>query len=1105
MELAEEILGEQSDATNQKISGVTQAKIRLGKKDEELGSHIEKDIDPTLIALDVSINTLGAARLKYASSKDEVMQHYQETLDNFDKIDQSINESILQNNLANDEMFKRLSDEKTSFENVDVSAPHGVIGLIESTVTPIYAMIGGGIMEGGEYMINQGKELHSSIELANKQQWLTGIAYGAVRGVSEIIEATIGFTGGAVEIVGGLINMTAHPIDTLGGIGALIGRNPENGEWTWNTMGSSWKEMGKVIISYDDFANGRIGLGIGKIIPGVVLAIETAGAGAAGKVAAISKFKNARIAGQGVTRALAEGGVAFTKEAVLDTVKTLKSFPGKAKEYGSVIKDKFKKPSEVVKGADTVAEVATAAQPAAELGRMEMITLEGIKEIEAFETLNAQAIAGKSSKERSAILIDRHKKFHEISVDKISNQRYATAAKFESAKAEAAVRVMGRHFDSYQQLKTALKNSDQSAVREYFKFKKAIKSGRGDEYIAKLSSENPAMANGFRYIQAQGEYLDAVKKIRGLNEADKVAHLMPSQELGNVWLNADSVEDVTRLGREFLADMQDQSPASIRERLAEARKKLVEDSVNNIEDKALANEARSMEQNMGVLEKSIADQFIEFKRLEELLSKGDKKAVDMVSRYLKTIDEKNVGYAGKIGEFPVEWQDALRYIANQKEYMKKFDRIKALQKNDGIAKVLSLGVEDEAVFLKEAFLKCTNKEDAAVLSKIVEKSFRDGKVSEATMVNLAENGHVKLSQRLIKKLLHEDRDIPIALFENGQIPLDIKATEYLLKTRERIEKLEKIMEGNKVKYSPDLGPNELLGLIKERLVALQLQDDIGIVHNLWGKQKDKFASSLEMALRAVESGHIGEKGLVGVLKRLKEKDPEGFRLLQASDAEMLAETECLQGMLLGNKIKFENVRGENVIGYGGRHLGSGGFGEVHDIAYIVEGETVLRHGAVKNAHAGTGASLDKEIIGALEVNSWNCPAIIKAEQVSDTFIIYETGIAKADLRVFLNVKRPSMSIQADHLQSLIDVVEGLEMYSKKGFFHSDIKEANILRMKVGVNPDGTPKFVTKIIDNSPVDNGAIYNGGVWPETPGYAFSMFQRQALQAVFRSRDCQ
>lgn len=121
-----------------------------------------------------------------------------------------------------------------------------------------------------------------------------------------------GILQGSTEMIAGIGTMIAHPIDTAKGIGVLFGT--QGGE----KAGEAWKEMGKAIIAYDDWKDGKYGQATGKAAVQAILAIVgTPGASAAGSGAKLA-YQAARAGGAGLGRSLAKAaassGYAFTVE-----------------------------------------------------------------------------------------------------------------------------------------------------------------------------------------------------------------------------------------------------------------------------------------------------------------------------------------------------------------------------------------------------------------------------------------------------------------------------------------------------------------------------------------------------------------------------------------------------------------------------------------------------------------------------------------------------------------------------------------------------------------------------------------------------------------------
>lgn len=162
-------------------------------------------------------------------------------------------------------------------------------------------------------------------------------------------EVGIGLIAGAGELVEGLATMAAHPIDTGAGLGALIGRNPQTGEWSLSTAGETWKNMGKALVAYEDFESGNAGKGVGKVLFNVLTTATGGGAALRGVSVAGTAFKIARLGKAGVLKASAKALYAGTKSAgrkfLADApagIKTICKIPGKICKTPRAIRRYFK-------------------------------------------------------------------------------------------------------------------------------------------------------------------------------------------------------------------------------------------------------------------------------------------------------------------------------------------------------------------------------------------------------------------------------------------------------------------------------------------------------------------------------------------------------------------------------------------------------------------------------------------------------------------------------------------------------------------------------------------------------------------------------------------
>lgn len=91
---------------------------------------------------------------------------------------------------------------------------------------------------------------------------------------------------GVTGITEGIGSIVKHPLDTANGLGSLLGRNPEDGEWSLEMAGDSWWNMGKAVLYADDFSYTDISdyfEWTGKIGVGVLMTVGSMGAGGVAK------------------------------------------------------------------------------------------------------------------------------------------------------------------------------------------------------------------------------------------------------------------------------------------------------------------------------------------------------------------------------------------------------------------------------------------------------------------------------------------------------------------------------------------------------------------------------------------------------------------------------------------------------------------------------------------------------------------------------------------------------------------------------------------------------------------------------------------------------
>ncbi|MBU1953375.1 hypothetical protein KKH03_00195, partial [Patescibacteria group bacterium] len=110
--------------------------------------------------------------------------------------------------------------------------------------------------------------------------------YPAMAGAG-ITSLVTGFVGGAAELVGGVGKIVGNPLGAIEGIGALLTINKNTGEIGDTGMaGQAWKGLGKALISYEEFEEGHVGTGLGKVGANILSLFIGGGSGSAGEAAA---------------------------------------------------------------------------------------------------------------------------------------------------------------------------------------------------------------------------------------------------------------------------------------------------------------------------------------------------------------------------------------------------------------------------------------------------------------------------------------------------------------------------------------------------------------------------------------------------------------------------------------------------------------------------------------------------------------------------------------------------------------------------------------------------------------------------------------------------
>ncbi|KKT18597.1 MAG: hypothetical protein UW03_C0037G0018 [Candidatus Peregrinibacteria bacterium GW2011_GWA2_43_8] len=264
-----------------------------------LDTYLANTVNPGMEALTGSIQALEIAKLQNGTQREQIEAQYAEILQTIDTVDAAVADNVLENNLANEQAIASLVTQKQSLDAISIDRPN----LWNATGGLVFGKIG----EGWSLLT---KDVVCGMLLDPASKWLKEVTKDipvlnviTEVGANVIIDFPSGVIEGAGELVNGVATMIAHPVDAIAGIGTLIGRNPQTGEWSLSSAGNAWREMGKALIAYENFEKGEVGKGVGKVALNVLLTATGIGAGAKGAQAASIAYSVARASGAGVARA----------------------------------------------------------------------------------------------------------------------------------------------------------------------------------------------------------------------------------------------------------------------------------------------------------------------------------------------------------------------------------------------------------------------------------------------------------------------------------------------------------------------------------------------------------------------------------------------------------------------------------------------------------------------------------------------------------------------------------------------------------------------------------------------------------------------------------
>ncbi|MCC7197615.1 hypothetical protein IT413_05495, partial [Candidatus Peregrinibacteria bacterium] len=1108
------VCGEVLDSETGAVSKLTEEETASANRTLALKSHLEDQVSPAIGAMNKSIATLESAKLQFATNKEQVNAHFEEAFKTFDNVDAAVDNAVLKNNLANEKINGQLASCKKSLDAMDTSPPQGLLGAFESTIGIPFAMAGGAVSEFGAFCLDQAVSLSRSLESSRSE--MSTFAYVAARIGVEIVSLPIGVAGGLLEMGGGLINMVAHPIDTAKGLGTLIGLNSEV------SAGTAWKEMGKALISWDDFKHGHIGIGLGKLFANVVTTVTGAGAVGAGGKAAQATYQAARAAGKGVAVSLGKatmvGGkvaVTFIGEEVASGTKTVAKGLGKGVKAapGAFIDAAKAVPGIAKKAPGVVADIARAAPGKAK---------SAIKYIGgSFESVGKGMIEGSKSL---------------FTAEGRANSKLAKAAGQEAKYADELQKGQPKYKefeDALQKMREENPNLSEADLRLKFAQENPKLNVEGVKFEENLQKFEQAQ-KAFEAEITKGMSPETLEKTKLYLEMRKNAQKRMIESSGEYQKFVDALgkkdPNAEKVAKEF--------------------------------EKALASGDQNLIDSIILAHPEFKDALMYIEDNLRLQVASEK---IMVNKLTTEIDTKLVKFEGGGPELMQKYAEELnkrypnlpkgegRVLCNVKGYAIVLD-------NEGKIHTVKINILDEVELNKRIMSgeAVAGAEEIAAIEMSIVHRMKTGSIEPHMVTSAVRNGLIQPTDEIVRLMIGRFNEMGAPGFFD--LPGVVLSPKQQLTLIDKIiaEKAYFLLDGLPVNYFDPVVLDAMAGRIDkmvgtifgmnkaeelvlagrapltEKMIEVYLKDkgNVHYIDALLANQdvvlakgltreviaervrmaKDKFAdmdwlgkvrdpldpqatAKLKVEVQAtinafkekIKSGQVidAQNEFGKVLLRLKERDPVGFQMILDSDGARLVGTECLDGIISGNKLeKVDKFTGEKVTVYLGKQLGEGGMGIVYNGAFYVPGQKGLTFGGFKIPKSTTSPALWRaEIDGSRLATSWNHPNIMQSLHAGDDFIIFETGEKAQDLHGFLNDPTTSAT---EYFSAMRDVTSGLKEYRKHGYFHGDLKEGNVLRFKVGVDAAGNDVYAVKIIDNSPVLNDNFIDLR-FPRTPTYTF------------------
>lgn len=492
-------------------------------------------------------------------------------------------------------------------------------------------------------------------------------------------------------------------------------------------------------------------------------------------------------------------------------------------------------------------------------------------------------------------------------------------------------------------------------------------------------------------------------------------------------------------------------------------------------------------------QRGMIDSFKEYARFKKLLESNDPRATQIAREFEEALASGKNLTPEYMKTVPADLRAAPKYLEHQYNYKARAYEIRFTQMFDTVQ---TLAVDQRKLlhFIVDGGKRATLPEEIYLLNDVLAKGCLEGLVDPQMLLIAIEKGKLIPNELSIPFLIKTPKGSMLVerLIELGKAPVTREWIENFIQSEYGFRKMEEWLNMKAVRFEKGLTREDMLARLKNEKQMFVDQKIIRVFRDPAHPEKlDELKELVRDNIRHIEAGESVDNEIARILKGIKENDPDGYQMIVHGDIETLINTECFEGIVLGNKVKFVDSKGESVVGFFGKHAGQGTFGAVHRIVYRAHGDDKVHFAVAKQPFEKGNSVFAQEIEGASQIQHWNHPNIIQPLHISPDIIIYESSEIALDL---FDARAKALPAE-EYLIYLRQALDGLIEYRKRGLLHGDVKPGNVLVLKTGTDEFGKNLYTAKLIDNTPhpynemivPNTDAVFQ--TWACTPNHSFTI----------------